>query len=143
MCVCMCVNGNPQLEAIGHTQTCLQPESGRVLCTVCSLVNWERLTPKHGPITPPGQRGQWRYMQLSFHPQQCLVKSASAKGTSCNSPTTNPTEHGHMHVCICASSAGNENVGNFYEFQAQCATNYNCHIARGHNTNAAASIVWH
>ena len=37
------VSGNPQPEAIGHTRTCLQPESGGpvVLCTACSLVNWE------------------------------------------------------------------------------------------------------
>ena len=33
--------GNPQPEAIGHTQICLQPDPGPVLCTVCSLVNWE------------------------------------------------------------------------------------------------------
>ena len=34
--------GNPQPEAIGHSQTCLQPESGASrTCTVCSLVNWE------------------------------------------------------------------------------------------------------
>ena len=34
--------GNPQPEAIGHSQTCLQPESGAgQSCTVCSLVNWE------------------------------------------------------------------------------------------------------
>ena len=34
--------GNPQPEAIGHSQICLQPESGASrTCTVCSLVNWE------------------------------------------------------------------------------------------------------
>ena len=34
--------GNPQPEAIGHSQTCLQPESGASrTCTVCSLVKWE------------------------------------------------------------------------------------------------------
>ena len=35
------VSGNPQPEAIGHTQTCLQPDLGPVPCTVCSLVNWK------------------------------------------------------------------------------------------------------
>lgn len=48
--------GNLQPEAIGHTQTRLQPESGAGrTCTVCSLVNWEMLTPKHGSYTPSGQ----------------------------------------------------------------------------------------
>ena len=34
--------GTPQPEAIGHTQTRLQPEvSAVVLCTGCSLDSWE------------------------------------------------------------------------------------------------------
>ena len=38
--------GNLQPEAIGHTQTCLQLESGDIwTCTVCDIVNLHTLLP--------------------------------------------------------------------------------------------------
>ena len=37
--------GNPQPEAIEHTQTCLQPGPGPALCTVCSHGTMEGCSP--------------------------------------------------------------------------------------------------
>ena len=50
------VSGNLQSEAIGHTQTCPQPDPGLVLCTVlqpCELGNDSLLNMV--PIPPSGQ----------------------------------------------------------------------------------------
>ena len=38
-CIYICVCGNPQPEAIGHTQIRQQPDPGPILSTVCSLLN--------------------------------------------------------------------------------------------------------
>ena len=35
-----------------HTQICLQPDPGPVLCTVCSLVNWEMTCSQTWSYTP-------------------------------------------------------------------------------------------
>ena len=50
----ICVVGNPQPEAIGHS--CRQPESGASrTCTACSVVNWGVTHSYHGSYTPSGQ----------------------------------------------------------------------------------------
>ena len=50
------MSGNPQPDAIGHTQTCLQPESGAgcVNAQSADLSTGKRLAPGFGPIPPSG-----------------------------------------------------------------------------------------
>lgn len=58
------MSGNPQPDAIGHTQTCLQPESGAgcVHAQSADLSTGKRLAPGFGPIPPSGHA--WRGLPL-------------------------------------------------------------------------------
>jgi len=54
MCIYVC--GNPQLEAMGHTRTCLQPESGAwYYAQSAALSSKKEITSKDGFTSPSGQ----------------------------------------------------------------------------------------